>query len=422
VVVFAEVYSVETGYAPIQEWTSTNAGASFSEVNGLKSVAAGFGSADTSSIGAVVVPGANSRGVGFVTADSAPTFDEFPFSSPPTCAIGDCPAGEHFATLQPGEEHLLGNEPSVDASQLGANAGVLGVYDILGPSGCTFGTDYTYASGEQSATNNYDISPDSTNSAWKVALSQADCEVDDPAVGGGPSGFGVVEDDLKSNLTIYHRFDPTTDKFDTPRVTIEHETEKQASVSQDGSGNVYATYIGSAPAIRFAYSSTAGASWLAPETINADTDQTASNLSSAVGSDGHGWATWEDQNSVYAQPFEATTAVTQTTSVEATNVTLAAPSQCVKNGIVKGTLTFKLSSHKRKGSVVVKIYKVTFSVGSTHLTITRKKLSNAPYTAVLHVKNLVAGHRYELKVRAFIAVHHGPARSKTLHVLLTACA
>ena len=91
----------------------------------------------------------------------------------------------------------------------------MGVFDSLftnGPLGCSqsFGTAYVYGSGNQSATNNYNVSPGQPNSAWRVALAQADCNAEYSTVGGGPSGFGILEDDLGTGSVVYHRFDQGT--------------------------------------------------------------------------------------------------------------------------------------------------------------------------------------------------------------------
>jgi hypothetical protein len=312
VVVLAEVFGGENAYTPVEEWESTNDGATFNTVKGLESLDNGVLSADSEAIDAVVMPGSNALGYAWVTAGDSPTFDEFPLASPLECSFESCPAEEHYATLQPGSSNILSNEPGDVASQQGTNAGVLGVFDTLGapgPAGCTFGTAFYYGSGAQTAkTNSYDISPGDPGSAWKVALHEGDCNVFSPAVGGGPSGFGVVESDEEARSVVYHQFDPTNKDFDTPYVTIDSEEEEaQASVTQDGSGGIYVTYIDGGVGTRLAYSNTGGASWIGPATITFDTEE--SNLSSSVGSDGQGWATWTEHGSVYVQPFVDTDAV-----------------------------------------------------------------------------------------------------------------
>ncbi len=338
VVLLADVFGGGEEYEPEQEWTSTDGGATFSATNGGKSVVEGILSADTVPLGAVIVPGTNVLGYAWVTAAGPPTFAAFPLTSPTQCSIKaghTCP----FATLQSeASEHLLSNEPGAIAAQSGSNPGVLGVYETLGKPGCssgTFDTAFVYGSGAQSASNSYNISPGEPNSAWRAPLSPGDCEVEYPAVGGGPSGLGVVEDDLTRNATVYHRFDQTTDSFDTPYVTISQEGEQSASVSQDGAGGVYTTYRAGLGEARLAYSANGGATWAGPATLNASG---ASELASSVGAAGQGWATWTAGESVYVQQFVAAdsiappapdTITTSQTSGTTTGTSIAVPAGTV---------------------------------------------------------------------------------------------
>ena len=313
IVLLADVYGHSEENEPEQEWTSTDGGASFNAVNEGKSVAYGILNADTGPLNAVIVPGTNALGYAWVTAGGPPTFAEFPLASPPTCSRA---AGHHcpFATLQPeGSEHILSNPHGAFAAQSGSNSGVLGVYETLGPPGCpsgSFDTAFVYGSGEQGAGNSYNISPGKAGSAWRVGLSPGDCEVQYAAVGGGPSGFGVVEDNLAAGSTVYHRFDPTTNSFDTPLVTIAGEGEQSPSVNQDGAGGIYATYLaGFRGQVRLAYSSNGGSAWSGPATLDA---AGGSALSSDVNAAGQGWATWQVGEAFYAQPFTAADALPPT--------------------------------------------------------------------------------------------------------------
>ena len=152
--------------------------------------------------------------------------------------------------------------------------------------------------------NSYNISPGEPNSAWRVGLSPGDCEVEYPAVGGGPSGFGVLESNLAAGSTVYHRFDPATNSFDTPLVTIAGEGEESPSLSQDRAGGVYATYLaGFRGQVRLAYSSNGGSAWSGPATLAAAGRDHA--LTSDVNAAGQGWATWQLGEAFYAQPFTA---------------------------------------------------------------------------------------------------------------------
>ncbi len=333
VVVLADVYGTAGAsageYIPEQEWQSTNGGASFSIVNGGLSVASGILSADTEPLSAVVVPGTNVLGYGWDSAagnetyGAVPTFNAFPLTSPPQCSTKTCPAG--FAALEPNTNpDAIGNPFGQYASQLGTSPGILAIFETdfsNGPLACTtgFGTAYAYGSGAQGAGNSYDISPGAAGSAWKVPVTQADCNVEYPAVGGGPSGFGVIEENTATHSVVYHPFDQATDNFSTPQVTIAaNQGELDPSVSQDGSGGVYATFLGggSGGPVSLAYSSDGGKAWTGPAALNPDTDGGASDLTSSVGPSGQGWAAWVDNGSVFAQQFDAADATAPAASIE----------------------------------------------------------------------------------------------------------
>jgi len=315
VVILAEVYGVGEEYEPIQEWQSTDGGATFAAVDGGKSIADSLLNADSADIGAMIVPGSGELGYATVTAGGLPTFNAFPLSSPPQCSQK---ARCAYATLQPEGPNPLGNPGGSFASELAPTPGVLGVYETLGKPGCasgSFDTAFVYGSGDQSATNSYNISPGEEHSAWKVALSPGDCEAEYATVGGGPSGLGVVEKNLAAGDEIYHKFNQTTESFEPSASTIAAEGGLFPSVSQDGAGGVYVTYLGNAnTAIDLAYSATGGASWTGPAVLNPNTDLGASDLVSSVGSNGQGWAVWHDHESVYAQQFDAADATVAATS------------------------------------------------------------------------------------------------------------
>jgi hypothetical protein len=313
VVVLAYLYGPEDEDVPVQEWQSTNGGESFAHILNGSSVADAHAPDGTPAemIGAVVLPGPGWLGEAGVISAGYPVFAPFHLSSPPLCSREYCPAHlyeEETATLQPTSPTPLSNVHGVLASQLTGNPGVLAIYPTNGPPGCTsgFGTALAYGEGIESYSNQYDLSPGSPKSAWHD-LTAADCDVEYPAVAGGPSGFGVVEENETSDSTVYHSFDEANQTFDTPYITIATEPERQPSISQDGSGGIYVTYseVDGGP-IRLAYSSDRGASWTGPATLAEPLG--ASYLSSAVGSDGQGWVTWSVGDSIYAQQFVASDA------------------------------------------------------------------------------------------------------------------
>jgi hypothetical protein len=332
IIVLADVFGTagesSGDYIPEQEWQSTDGGATFALVNGGRSVADGILSADTGPLSAVIVPGTGVLGYGWQSAagnetyGAVPTFNAFPLSSPPECSTVKCPAS--FAALEPNTNpDAIGNPGGQFASQLGANPGIIGIFKTIftnGPLGCAtgFGYAYAYGSGDQSASNNYNVSPGSAGSAWKVPVTQGDCNVEYEAIGGGPSGFGVLEDNTANQSIVYHRFDQAKSAFDTPLVTIAAGTgEQDPAVSQDGTGGVYGTFLfgGGGGPISLAYSANGGSTWTGPATLNANTDGGAGNVNSAVDSAGMGWAVWTDNGSVFAQSFTAKDAVPPTATV-----------------------------------------------------------------------------------------------------------
>jgi hypothetical protein len=418
IVVLADVFgAATTGFEPEQEWQSSDGGATFSQQAGGNSVSTGILDADTEPLSAVIVPGTNLLGYGWNTAGgSPPTFNAFPLSSPPVCseATNGCAAG--FASLEPNTNpDQIGNAGGQFASQLGTNPGVMGVFNTdftNGPLGCSnaqtvpFGTAFAYAAGSQSASNNYNISPGSPNSAWRVAVTQADCNVEFPAVDGGPSGFGIIEDNELTGETVYHRFDQATQSFDTPKVTIAKEGELSPAVSQDGAGGVYATYIaGSGRPVRLAFSINGGTSWSGPATLDANTSTGISNLTSDVNSTGQGWAAWTDNGSVYAQPFTAADSVVPPSiggagTATSTSVTLTitcASTPCTVTVTITIDPVVTASTAKKKN----KPHHTTITLATGRFTI-RSKGSKK-----LKVGLSKAG-------RKFLATHHGSLKATVL--------
>lgn len=323
-VILADVYGAQgttaADYEPEQEWQSTDGGATWTIVTGGLSIANGTLSADTGPLSAVIVPGTGVLGFGWDTAAGAPTFNAFPLTAPPECSKASCPAG--FATLEPDTNpDQLGNPFGQFAAEAGASAGVLGVFATNfsnGPLGCpaqfSFGTAFVYGSGNQSAGNSYNISPGSPGSAWKLPLTLADCNVENPSVGGGPSGFGVLLTNEANHTTAYHRFNAATMKFDTPMVTVANQPELDPALSQDGAGGIYGTYLldGAGGPINLSYSADAGKTFTSGE-LQADKDGRIGDVTSSVNGAGQGWAVWNDNGSVLAQSFQAADAISPAT-------------------------------------------------------------------------------------------------------------
>jgi hypothetical protein len=410
--VFGAAGNAAQHYEPEQEWQSSDGGATWSLLNGGLSVTNGILSADTGPLSAVTVPGTGVLGYGWDTAAGAPTFNAFPLSAPPECskAEGGCPPG--FATLEPNTNpDTLGNEPGHYAAEAGATPGVMAVFDTLftnGPLGCSqsFGTAYAYGSGNQSASNNYNVSPGQPNSAWKVPLTQADCNAEYSTVGGGPVGFGILEDELGTSSAIYHRFDAATMKFDIPPVTLlAGHGELSPALSQDGAGGIYGTFLaGAGGAVELSYSGDGGKSF-ATGVLDANSAGGISNVDSAVSAAGQGWASWTENGSVFAQPFEAANAISPaTTSGSATSegstVTLVVSCSsfpCTVTVVLSApeTVILHAASTHHKGK--------TLTLGKGTITISSKGAKKLKFKLTGTAHRLLHGKHGHIKVSALVS-------------------
>jgi hypothetical protein len=421
--VFGAAGSSAGDYEPVQEWQSTDGGATFTIVNGGLSVTSGVLNADTGPLSAVIVPGTGVLGFGWDTVAGSPTFNAFSLSAPAECSTVSCPAG--FASLEPPTNpDQISNPFGAFAAQSVPAPGVLGIFDTIytnGPLGCakTFGTAYAYGSGSQAATNNYNISPGSPNSAWKVAISKADCNVEHPAVGGGPSGFGVLETDDGTATTVYHRFDQATMKFDTPTVTVAKMSESSSAVTQDGAGGVYGTYLLDGPGgpIALSYSADGGKTW-SGATLNANKSGGADEVTSWVNGAGQGWAAWIDNGSVFAQPFQASDAISPasvgggaSSTGKTVTVTVSCPSvPCTITITITATTTSASAAAKKHKSRTITLVKSTFTLRKAgrrtvtlHLTNAGKKFLRSRHG---HIK---VGLRFSDRVQ-----HHTVSGKRTL--------
>jgi hypothetical protein len=419
VVILADVFGasnnggfVGTDYENVQEWQSTDGGQSFSAINGGKAVASGDPSTDTFALNAVMLPGGNALGVGFDTASAYPTFHAASLTAPSSCgrAATACPG--KYATLEPSTNpDTISNPP--DGANFAANDdGVLGVYFTnftSGPFGCSgaqttpFGTAFVFGDGLQSPSNDYNVSPGQPNTAWRVAATQLDCNVDYPAVGGGPSGFGVIEDNTLTKQTIYHHYDGIANAFDTKPVVVSSTGEQQPSVSQDGAGGVYAVYLngGIGGPVTVAYSYDGGTTWSGPSAIADDPAGAIAGLTSNVNASGQGWATWVENGAVFAEPFTAADSVlpaqpvTLTTSQTAGTTTGASIS--VPEGTVGETDTATLAgtdASGASGTVAYTLYGSASCTASSAIATSTKPVGGGVAAASAPVSQLLAPGKY----------------------------
>lgn len=315
VVLTAVMYLAGAAYLPLQEWTTADGTTSFTQVDSGEAIDNVPGYGDN----AVVLPGTSySLGqgfgeVGYNSANFAVWTGKSSLSDPPVCSDAACPT-KSYAVLNSPSSTFVSQEYSDWASRTEtgehADPGVLGVFDspdTLCPGNS--GASFIYGSGAQSASNSYAIDPGDAKSAWKT-IAQLDCSGYNPAVGGGPSGFGELEWDGANYTMVYQPFDQSSATFGAPVTIGSEEDALGTSLSQDAAGGVYATwydqYAPGGPAIRFAYSPNGGASWEGPVSLTGGTAH-PEDVSSAVGADGQGWAVSteivEGSPEVFVQPF-----------------------------------------------------------------------------------------------------------------------
>jgi hypothetical protein len=410
IAILADVFGAQgnnaADYMPEQEWQSTDGGATFSIVNGGLSVTDGIKNADTGPLSAVIVPGTNVLGFAWDTAGGPPTFNAFPLNSPPECSITKCAAG--FATLQPSTQVPLSNVEGQFAAQAGSHPGVLGVFSDLGgnaPYQCADHDNipYVYGSGNQSASNSYNVSPGAPGSAWRLPLSFGVCNAHNPAVGGGPSGFGIVASNEANGTTSYWPFDQTHTNFDLKPVVLSDQPQLSSSVNQDAAGGIYATwqYDGAGGSTALSYSGDGGKTWTGPSLINSSM---VPDLTSSVGPSGQGWATWQDSGIVYAQQFNKTdaSAVSLGGGATSTSKTVTVTVSCTTLPCtVTITITVTITGPAQKATAAKAKKKRTVVLARRHLTVRK----SGPQHVVLHLTK---------QGRKLLAARHGRATATLL--------
>jgi len=366
-------------YTPTEEWLAPDGTANFTLVNGGNPVAypnpawpataQGYPSRFDPSYmtDEVTVPGTGYLGELDFSPGGPPSFQAFPDSSnPPTCSEKTQPPCA-FATLEPmsnpdpvsNYSELL--ERQVASATTGPNPGILAEFetvDTTGPFACTGsngGADqsdvYMYGSGLESPSNDYNISPEEPNSAWKVAATPIpnDCPGHAFSVAGGPSGLGLLQASIGGGSTMkYLPLDPATGAFD-PAVTVDpNATASTPDLAQDGGGNLYATGFvyqsgaGTAGApLALYYSGDGGKTWQGPGALETNVQPGFDRQQTAVGADGKGWMiittsapTDGQQGGVYALEF---------TAVDAGNALAAGVSTATSPTVSHGTVTVGLS-------------------------------------------------------------------------------
>lgn len=172
------------------------------------------------------------------------------------------------------------------------------------PSSAGAALVYAYAPVSASTTPAALSTSPGASSPWRP-LAKVDCEGTDPAVGGGPSGLGLLEtNEATPSLVQYRHFSPSSGFG--PAVTVASgEVASDGTLSQDGTGRIFATWLDSSTGVVLADSSDGGARWSTPQTLfsNAGNPSGISSLVSAVDASGQGWAVYAVGKREYAQRF-----------------------------------------------------------------------------------------------------------------------
>jgi uncharacterized membrane protein YgcG len=278
----------------VNEFVSTDGGASFSP----EPYAVGFVGQDSSPAGpAIALPGGD-FGWGYEKPGD-PAFQADSLLAPTDQSLVNTPP---FATLtpQPANAYSFEQVGGAFGSQLVGSAGVLGVFagfsgksDSPCPSSASGSLVYAYAPIDASTTPVELSTSPGGSSPWRP-LTKVDCYGVNPAVGGGPSGLGLLETDRTvGSIVQYRRFSPSSGFG--PAVTIaKGEVAFYGSLSQDGAGDIFATWLDGSTGVDLAYSSDGGTTWSGPKLLfsNAGNPSAISFLASAVGASGQGWAVY----------------------------------------------------------------------------------------------------------------------------------
>lgn len=289
----------------------------------------------------------------------------------------------------------------------------------------------------------------------------------EPSLAGGASGLLLAYQDASEEATaplLVRKYNGTT--FGAP-VTLDSDPTyryyENGTIAQSPSGEVAVAWPWSNSSVIRLFISTDGGSTFAPASAIASTQGGGNDVRLALASDGQGWVTFVDDHGLEladlnpltpqgqqpgpggspagnppstgtaakptgttTSPKPTATSITHSVTVAGNVVTLSTPSGCVRAGVVRAVLSVR--SAKRKGKLVVKIYKVVFSVdGKTSKTVARPevlrtlKVNPQPFRAVFHLR-LAPGSSHTLSAHAFIKIHHAPSRSYVLKARFQACA
>jgi len=305
--VFEEVDGAENQNEDgIDEWVSTDGGATFTQFPySLSNPQVG----DTEGTGPMpVIPlFGDNIGFGYVSAVQNPLLQANSLVGPQDYSAATTPMPPS-ASLNPSpDDYTVGNLGGEFGSQLTGTTGILGVFALIetGPCPSSEGLVYAYAPLSAATTNGeLNTTTGQPGSPWSP-LAGVTCNAENPAVTSGMKGLGLLytnDTSLSAEKIQFRRFTPPS-TWSQP-FTVANDAGNEPTVSQDGSGGMFATFIDNDHGLQFAFSSNAGTNWSKPVTLfGIKNDSAPGSVASAVNGEGQGWAVYAFQGTEYAQPF-----------------------------------------------------------------------------------------------------------------------
>ena len=312
-VILADVFGTQGSnagdYQPEQEWQSTDGGATFSIVDGGLSVASANINADTGPLNAIIVPGTGVLGFGWDTPEALPRSALSRLARHPSARrvtpvrLPDCSPPLTSRWVTPGVTSRLRPAPT---------------------RGCWASSRISSAMARWVSTRRPAVRVRSRQSAGGQRLQNV-ARVTGERLDGhrgarpvrreavhrwrGAERFWCFETDETHGRTVYQPLNQPTKTFGS-MVSVANQGELYPALSQDGAGGVYATYMygGLGGPVALSYSSDAGNTWTGP--VQLDAYDGEANVTSAVNGAGQGWVAWNNNGSVFAQPFTAADAAT----------------------------------------------------------------------------------------------------------------
>jgi hypothetical protein len=217
---------------------------------------------------------------------------------------------------------------------------------------------------------------------------------------------------ITSSSTIsvaYLPFDQSTLSFDKPQVTVvpARSFASEPSLSQDSSGAMYATYeleataAGDGP-LALSYSADGGATWQGPAPLDPTLQDYVQGMTSSVGADGNGWATFYVGSTLEAVEFDATDAATSlSAAVAAPSTSSASVTLPVTCSVLPCTVSTALTSAAPATAARDARVAKPIQLGTGKVTITTRGTRKLVVRLTAAGRRLLRAAKRHLKVTLF---------------------